>query len=227
MKNFISATGFCTAIFVLAGCTSGTTYGTGTSHEQQTLKGLYNIMSIRADENTNIDYSARPDLVMPSNNQALPAPADANANNQQNWPVSPEERIQAARAAAPEADWRSGDLPTEYLTSEKEGIQNSAGLYRASRANVRSGGDQLIDAIRDDANGVGESVEARKRREELAYSTGIKRKFLTEPPVEYRTPSATAEAGDLGITKEEVDERQKRLERERIDASNGVLTPGS
>ena len=227
MKKGISLFGIGASLVILAGCTgSGTTYGTGSSHEEDTLKGIVNMLAISPDDQKKIDYSARPDLVMPANPQALPAPAQENAADE-NWPVSPEQRIAAVRDAAPDGDWRgSEDIPLEYQLSEKEGINNSAGLYRQSRAHTRSGSDQFIKLIRDDANGVGESAEARKRREELAYSTGVKRKFLTEPPVEYRTPSATAEAGDTGITREEITEAQKKAKIDQRNIDAGVLTPG-
>jgi len=212
---------------MLAGCTSGTTYGTGVSHEEQTFSGLSKMFSITPDKGEKIDYSARPDLVMPANKQALPAPGSGleQTAGDQVWPETPEQRIAAVRQDAPEPNWRSGDLPTEYLTSKKQGIANSSGLYAASRENGRAGGgEQIITEIRRDKE---VSKEVALRREQLSYSTGVKRKFLTEPPTEYRTPAATADAGDLGITKEQLTERQKREERERIDASNGVITPGS
>jgi len=189
-----------------------------------------NLFAISPKEKQNIKYDARPELVMPANINALPDP-DAGTENagNENWPVSPEQRIAAVRAAAPDEEWRgSEDLPTEYLTSEKDGIRNSSRIYRSSRANARSGGgEQFIEEFRNDATGTGTSAEVKKRREQLAYSTGgAQRKFLTEPPTEYRTPSENAEAGDLGITKEELTAQQKQAERERIDISNGILTPG-
>lgn len=212
---------------LLAGCTSGTTYGTGVSHEEQTLDGLYNMLSISPDRGEKIDYSARPDLVMPANQQALPAPGSGpeQVAGDQNWPETPEQRIAAVRQDAPEPDFRSGDLPTQYLTSEKQGIRNSAGLYVGDRNPGRAGGGEQI--IEDLQRSKKVSDEVARRRSQLSYSTGATRKFLTEPPKEYRTPAATADAGDLGITKEQLTEAQKRAERERIDASNGVITPGS
>ncbi|MGI9353242.1 MAG: hypothetical protein ACR2O3_16910 [Rhizobiaceae bacterium] len=227
MKKGISLFGIGASLILMAGCSSsGTTYGTGSSHEEDTLKSIVNMLAIAPDDQKEIDYSARPDLVMPANPQALPAPAEVAVTDEQ-WPVSPEQRIVAVRDAAPDGDWRgSEDIPLEYQLSEKEGINNSAGLYRQSRAHSRSGSDQFIKLIRDDANNVGESVEARKRREELAYSTGVKRKFLTEPPSEYRLPSADAEAGDTGITKEQVTEAQKKAKTDQRNVDAGVLTPG-
>ncbi|MEM7214997.1 MAG: hypothetical protein AAF423_05580 [Pseudomonadota bacterium] len=228
MRN-LTLYGIGAGLFLLAGCsTSGTTYGTGTSHEEDTLKGVVNMLAITPDEQDNIDYSARPDLVMPANPQALPAPSGTTAVADQNWPVSPEQRIAAVRAAAPDGDWRgSEDIPLEYQLSEKDGINNSARVYRQSRAHARSGADQLIDEIRDDANGTGVAAEVRKRREQLTYSTGVQRKFLTEPPSEYRVPSASAEAGDTGITKEQITEAQKAAKEDKRNIDAGVLTPGS
>lgn len=88
------------AAFALSGCTGGTTYGTGVSHEEKTVKGLYNLLSLKPEEKKNIDYSSRPNLVMPSDQAQLPVPGEAQQTDQ-NWPVSPEQRIAIARGEAP------------------------------------------------------------------------------------------------------------------------------
>ncbi len=217
------------AALTLAGCTGGTTYGTGSSHELDTVKSLGKIFSLR-NQKSSIDYKTRPELVLPANKNALPQPVDSRAlAADQDWPESPELRAAKLSSNAPVADTRNkggADLPIEFLTdTNKQGIGNSARIQRNARKNVNSGADEFIQAIKDDANGVGEGKLARERRDQLAFSTGVKRKFLTEPPVEYRTPSANAEAGDLGVNQEILDERTKKNERERIDSSNGVLTP--
>ncbi|MEM9330133.1 MAG: hypothetical protein AAGA53_02335 [Pseudomonadota bacterium] len=227
MRKNTSLAGIGASLIILAGCTSGTTYGTGTSHEEDTVKGIVNMLAVSPKDKPDIDYSARPDLVMPANPQALPSPSENAELQDEDWPVSPEQRIADVRASAPEGNWRgSEDIPLEYQLSEKDGITNSARVYRQSRAHSRSGSDKLIEAIRDDANGVGEGAEARKRREELAYSTGVKRKFLTEPPVEYRQPSQNAEAGDTGITRKEITEAQKKAKEDQRNIDAGVITPG-
>lgn len=227
MKRTVFSMGLVASALVLGACTGGTTYGTGTSHEEATMKGISNIFSLR-NEQQKIEYQRRPSLVMPANQNILPAPAEKRAlEADTNWPVSPEERIAKVRAAAPEVD-DYGNLPIEYLNdTDKLGIKSSAGKQRTNRSNARStGGGQLIDAVRDDANGGGVSALVQERRNQIAYSTGVKRKYLTEPPVEYRTPSANAEAGDLGISQEELTARQKREEKERRDLDRGVITPG-
>ena len=211
------------SLAVLGGCTSGTTYGTGETHEAQTMKGLYSMLSIKPPEKANIQYEARPDLVMPANKQNLPTPgaASAEANDGQQWPVTPEQKIAAVRAAAPEVDYNSGELPTEYLTSEKEGIRNSARLYQQSRASDRDGGQFITEIQQEAANGGAVSKEVQRRREQLTYSTGVQRKFLTEPPSEYRQPAITAEAGETGYDSKKIAERIAEEERKEKQNDRG------
>ena len=225
MKTLKLSMCLCAAAIVFSGCTAGTTYGTGTTHEEATFKGLSNIFAMKNEEQAKIKYQQRPELVMPPSKDALPQPVDQSTADE-DWPVSPEQRIAEIQANAPTPDWRTGDLPTEYLTdTDKPGISNSSRLQRASRTRAKGSGN-FIEAIRRDASGQGEGRVARERREQLAYSSGVKRKFLTEPPVEYRTPSANAEAGDLGISNEELTERQKKAKKDAYNIEKGVLTPG-
>lgn len=228
MKRTVFSMGLVASVLVLAGCTGGTTYGTGTSHEEATVKSLGNIFSLKNEQQA-IEYKNRPELVLPANKNILPAPVQENQlATDQNWPESPEQRIAKVRANAPTGDWRgSEDLPLEYLSdTNKPGIANSARTQRSRRGIGRnSGGADVLEAIKADARGEGEGNLARERREQLAYSTGVKRKFLTEPPVEYRTPSVNAEAGDLGISDAELTEQQKKAKKEQRNKDWGVLTP--
>ena len=227
MKRTVFSMGLVATALVLGGCTGGTTYGTGSSHEGATMKGLGNIFSLK-NEKQAIEYRSRPELVLPANKNILPAPVQTRElETDQDWPETPEQRIAKVRADAPTPNWKgSEDLPVEYLgDTNKAGIGNSSRVQRTSRKNTRSGSDEIIKAFRNDANGVGEGKLAKERREQLAYSTGVKRKFLTEPPVEYRVPSANAEAGDLGIDKEVLTARQKQAAKEARELERGVLSP--
>ena len=227
MKKTVLLMGF--AAITLAGCTGGTTYGTGTSHEAATIKSLGSMLSLKK-EKKNITYNSRPELVMPANKNILPQPVKQQALGvDQEWPETPEQRIANVSGAAPAPDYNnrsSGSLPVEYITdTNKPGIRNSARLHKNKFQNPRATSVDFIKAIKDDANGVGESQRAREAREQISFSTGVKRKFLTEPPTEYRTPSENAEAGDLGITKEALTAREKAAAKDKINESNGVLTP--
>ncbi len=222
MKRTVFSMGLVATVLALAGCTSGTTYGTGTTHEAATMKGLSNIFSLKPQK-TSIDYNHRPELVMPANKNILPAPvAEQVALSNEQWPETPEERIAKVRSAAPDASHhKSGELPVEYLQSEKEGISKSIDK-KSARTNIHAAEEQWLKDISNDANGISESQKANKIKNQIAYSTGVKRKYLTEPPVEYRSPAATAETGDLGISEEELEARKKAEQAEDRANPNSV-----
>lgn len=225
MRKLFSAAGIIASMCILAACSgSGTTYGTGSSHEEATFKGLSNILALSNKETAKIDYNPRPDLVMPANKAALPAPAEEGTSvASEDWPESPEARIQAARAAAPEVDQRSGNLPIEYLMSEKKGL--TVGTRYTRRDNKDDGSSRILEEIREAGKDGGTNEVIKKRRNELAYSTGVQRKFLTEPPTEYRTPSENAEAGDLGISETKLTEQQKKARKAKFNKDRGYISP--
>lgn len=221
---------------VLSACSnSGTTYGTGTSHELATVKGLSNIFSLKAGDDEKIDYSARPDLVMPANKNVLPSPEDQASSDVENWPVSPEERQALVQGSAPKDDDRArsaGDIDTAFALSEKNalGIQKTRATRRFDPALDSARSTGATQALREIQTGKDKATRttALERKGELTYTSGsAPRRFLTEPPSEYRTPAATAEAGDLGISETELTEREKRDAKEAEDAHRGIFTPGS
>ena len=210
--------------FVVAGCVGGTTYGTGVSHEEQTVKALSNMLAIKEDDRPDIDYSSRPDLVMPPQTASLPQPLEVEqSTSNAEWPETPEERIARIRGEAVEADERSGELPIEEMRREKYGIGVASATSRGRSVQANRGGNAFIDAIRDgDADA--ESQDVKRKRSELAYSTGPQRKYLTEPPVEYRTPAATAAAGDLGYDPDEIRRIEEKERKEKLARETGMWT---
>jgi len=221
MNRFSTVVGVITSGIILTACSNtGTTYGTGTSHELATLQGLGSMFELRKKDRPNIDYSARPDLVMPASKNALPSPADQANTGDQNWPVSPEQKIAAVQNDAPVTDEfarNSGGLPVEFALSEKQGINRPSNKRReikpfdgAVDSTRASGASQILRDIQL-GNNKKNRKEAIARSGQLTYTKGSgTRRFLTEPPVEYRTPAATAEASDLGIDEKELTARQKR-----------------
>jgi len=234
MKRFSAVACVIVSGITLSACSNvGNTYGTGSSHELATLKGLSSMFNLRAQEKAKIDYTPRPDLIMPANKNVLPAPADASNVDDQNWPVSPLERQAAVQNAAPAADNRTrnpGGLDAEFATSEKQGIfkqiENRTARYDPSVDNVRAtGATEVLREIQQGKNKNNRQA-ALARKEQLTYTRGSgARRFLTEPPVEYRTPAATADAGELGVSNEVLDERQKREAQIAKDAERGIITP--
>lgn len=210
------------AAVALSGCVSGTTYGTGVSQEEQTLTDVYNMFSL-ARERKNIDYSPRPDLVVPANKEALPEPVDTAATaTTAEWPETPEERIARIRAQAGEVDPRTGEVSVQERLRRKEGIRIEQGYVN----------DKFVPGITDrDGNQIlynGQASQAQreevlKRKAELSISQGATRKYLTEPPVEYRIPASTAPSGMEAYTPEElkaIEEAERKEKLEQIKQTN-------
>jgi hypothetical protein len=199
-------------VFALSACVRGTTYGTGVTQEAQTFDDLYNMFTLK-QQRKDIDYSERPDLVVPQDKTALPAPVETEASTSNPaWPESPEERIARVREQAGEADPRSGDYSVQEQLRKKEGIEvetyNPKGEFVAGKTD-RDGNPLLYNSS---------SKEARKKvleaKTSQSISTGASRKYLTEPPVKYRVPADTAPSGEEALTEEELLKR-KLAEEER------------
>jgi hypothetical protein len=210
------------AALALSGCVGGTTYGTGVSQEKQTLKDVYTMFNLQG-EKKNIDYSPRPDLIVPENKQALVEPLDdaATTSNAQ-WPETPEERIARIRAQAGEIDARTGEYSLEEQLRKKEGIGIETGYLKRKFIPGQTDRDGVP------LNNGEASAEARqevlKRKAALGMSKGASRKYLTEPPVAYRTPVESAPAGAEAYSPEEQaarEEAERKAKLKRIQELGG------
>lgn len=175
------------AAALLSGCMSSPTYGTGKSANQQLVEDVTGILSI-GPRNTGpeIAYNPRPGLVKPASLEVLPEPQQdmASASNPQ-WPESPEQRRARIRDEATE----NQDNP----------------FYRSQIAPAnRAGGRQsdTYDPERWASEPVTRNPNARSEVQRLVRERNqgdpTTRRLLSEPPVAYRQPAATAAAGDLG-----------------------------
>jgi hypothetical protein len=152
----------------LGGCMSPT-YGTGKTANQQLVEDLTGILSLGPKERPKIDYKPRPDLVKPETTAVLPPPQDdVTTASSAAWPESPEQRLARIRAEAT----ANRDNPL-YRPSVQVDHPGSASTTPAQSAQVRQA---------------------------LAENNGAvsRRKYLSEPPLVYREPSATAPVGELG-----------------------------
>lgn len=210
------------AALTLSACTGGTTYGTGVSHEKQTLSDLSNILSVQRKSGPKIEYSARPDLVVPENRDQLVEPVEEGATtSEMDWPESPDERLARIRSEAEEAE-TSIVSQLEYNKRQKRfgpqvttDIKQEAPVgFGVPNVSCDPGGSSMRKCTPQEI-----SRAVRETREEIKSvgTTGRARRYLTEPPIEYRTPAQTAEAGDLGYTEEELAEieREKKLKEQR------------
>lgn len=192
-------------IFVIgavSGCVGGTTYGTGVSQEKQTLTDMYTMFNLKT-EKPKIDYSARPDLIVPQNKQALVQPVDIETTTSNpEWPETPEERIARVRAQAGELDPRTGEYKREELLRKKEGIAIEQGYSEKKFIPGRTDRDGN-PTIYGGEGSQASRQEVLQRKAELSGSLGASRKYLTEPPVQYRVPVSSAPSGVEAYTEEE------------------------
>lgn len=191
---------------VLAGCNSGTTYGTGISQEAQTLKDFSEMLTFKK-KRTVIDYSARPDLVVPEDKVLVEPVEEGVTTSNAEWPESPEARIARIRQEAEEAQ-SSRAKQVEFANRKKQ----YGGTFRKMDAANEAPLGQGVPNVSCDPDGlimrqcssdeISRAVRASRKLASAGNSTS--RRYLTEPPTSYRTPASTAPIGDLGYTEEEL-----------------------
>ena len=171
------------ASFLLTGC-MGPTYGTGTSSGEQLLDDLGNAVMLRPENKDakNIRYQPRGSLVVPKNDEALVYPQQSVASKDNpEWLESPEEMRVRLRE---EADANSKN-PN----------------YRSPLSQVDANGRRLSTQQQ-----LQSYREARKLQQGL-YAD--KRRYLSDPPLDYRRLPEQAQA-DLGEPEMKKERRRKK-----------------
>ncbi|MGP4693276.1 hypothetical protein [Agrobacterium cavarae] len=187
-RMYRTVAGISFACLALSACTSPT-YGTGKSASEQLLDDLGNATSITGDQSKrNVKYNPRPGLVVPAQARAeqLAQPQQSLANRETNpqWPETPEEARERLRAEA---------------EANKDNPNYRSPLLAGNGTNGQMTETQKWEAFRKakaDAQG-GTVVNTNTR------------KYLTDPPVEYRNVSQDqlADLGEPELKKEK--ERKK------------------
>lgn len=195
----------------LSGCL-GPTYGTGQSQGAQLFNDLDGMLTLGSSTNKEkIDYAPRAELVRPKQIGALPAPQEKiDATRDPSWPESPEQRSARIKAAADaKAGKADGALPVDVMLSRKEGIEDeaiAANTYNAGSS--RDNGSTTLSVQEMKSGGEG----FRERLKESRQGSPTQRKYLSEPPIAYRQPAASAPAGDPGLDERVKEARYKKDE---------------
>lgn len=194
IRNFGAVFGVLAAsVLVMSGCVSSPTYGTGKTASSQLLEDVSSIASIAPKPKSKIDYAPRPELVRPAAGAALPAPQEsAKTVAAANWPESPEQRRIRLKADATAAQDDPLFVPT--IKNDGYGVQTAALTPDEQQARFRA---------------------ARKAN---TAGSPTSRTFLSEPPLNYRVPSDTAEVGNIG---EDEKKKERRLKREAQKKGGG------
>ncbi len=213
-----------TAGVVLSGCVGGTTYGTGVSQEAQTVKDLTNILSLKKKRNT-IDYASRSDIVVPEQKTLVEPQAPQSSQATPDWPESPAQRIARIRAEAEEANGGSlgqqvafANQDKDLPTAPRKKILKSAPLGQGV-PNISCDPDGIIMRRCSDSE-IRNAVLQARNPQTSSGTTVAQRRYLTEPPVEYRTPASTAVIGDAGYSEEELAEIARQKKARQVDLQN-------
>lgn len=173
----------------LSGCTSGPTYGTDRSATEQLFSDLGSAVSLsNKREGPAPKYAPRPGLVTPAKGQpaTLVAPQTAlnDRKNNPNWAETPEEM-------------------RDRLKAEADANANNPN-YRSPLLAGRGQAGTLTEEQKWE--------EFRKAKAEANPAAALqRRRYLSDPPSEFRQPAATATADDLGEPEEK---KAKRLRKQ-------------
>jgi hypothetical protein len=186
----------------LTGCVGSPTYGTDKTAGEQLAGDLSGAFSFAPKHKERIDYKPRPTLVKPAPGQkeALPAPQDSIETASGQWPESPEQRRARLRA-----DATAHQNDPAYQSEIVDDVQSDPESVRKAMADSGSSHPPRWTPADSDK---GRAAEIKRRLAESKQGDPNTRKYLSEPPVQYRVASDTAPQGDLG---EDEYKKQRRL----------------
>ena len=191
----------------LSGCMSSPTYGTDKTAGTQLVEDLSNAFTFAPTKKDKIDYKPRPTLVKPAAGQreALPVPQDNITQVAgSEWPESPEQRRARLRAEATEHQ----DDPT-YRAQIVDDIQADPVAWK--EALRESGSSHPPPPGKGLANSAARRAEIARRSAEGKQGSPTTRKYLSEPPLDYRVAADTAPQNDIG---EDELKKERRLKKE-------------
>lgn len=199
----------------LSAC-AGPTYGTGTPANQQLMEDLTGALSLAPKKSAPVDYTPRPGIVKPPSTEVLPPPQeDIASSGNPAWPESPEERLARVRAEATE----NQDNPRYRPNIVRDVNTDNTRTARADTTFSETGN------VKPDILSPGKRSSAEQRREFLRrqqiakQGSPTQRRYLSDPPTDYRQPAEGAPVNDLGV-----DEAKK--ERARRRAANAEDSGG-
>lgn len=194
---------------LVSGCMSGPTYGTDKTATEQLVGDVTGILSLAPKDRKQIDYKPRPELVKPAKGEVanLPTPQDGVAvTDNPAWPESPEQKRARLRAEATANVDKPGfrpqienDMPIATAVAEPRGTNE-----RFRESGVTPIGAPTLTQQR---------TEIKKRLAEQQQGSPASRRYLSEPPLDYRQPSATAPVGDIGEDEVKKERRMKAAAR--------------
>ena len=200
---------------LVSGCMSSPTYGTGTSANTQLATDVTSMFSLKP-KRSSAEYAPRPELVKPAKaTTELPPPQESIvATSAGQWPESPEQQRARIRADATENRDKAGWEPE---------VVNDLSIEQEPSSKQKLGASEHIADSGVAPAGQAEDLNAKGAQFQQALAASKQgnptvRRTLTEPPLEYRQPAATAPTDELG---EDEFKKQRRLKAEAKAAAGG------
>lgn len=189
----------------LSGCMGSPTYGTDKTAGEQLAGDISSAFSFAPKRREQIDYKPRPTLVKPAPGQkeALPAPQDSIETASAEWPESPEQRRARLRA-----DATAHQNDPAYQSEIVDDVQTDPASIKKAMADSGSSHPPRWSPADSDT---GRAAEIQRRLAESKQGDPNTRKYLSEPPVQYRVAASTAPQDQLG---EDEYKKQRRLKKE-------------
>lgn len=195
-----------------SGCMSSPTYGTGTTQNQQLVTDVSGMFSLKP-KRTSSEYSPRPELVKPTTPTTdLPPPQESIVTaDAAQWPESPEQRRARIRADATEN--------RDKLGWEPEVVNDIAVEKQSQSVALGTSGRSIESGVAPAGKGENLTKKGAEFKQKLAMTkqgSPTVRRTLSEPPLDYRQPAATAPTDELG---EDEYKKQRRLKAEARKSS--------
>lgn len=192
------------AAVAVSGCSP--TYGTGVSANEQLVKDMTGILSVGGERQPEIAYTPRAELVKPSSLAVLPEPQqDMASTDNPEWPESPEQRRARLRAEA------TANQDNPAYRSPITGTPGSVVEYRRPPG-VSPTFDDPDKSMNSPMASLqqGRAAEVKQRIRDSKQGDPTTRKFLSEPPTDYRRPEASAPADELGVDEWKKEQQARR-----------------
>lgn len=189
----------------LSGCVGSPTYGTDKTAGEQLAGDISGAFSFAPKRKEQIDYKPRPTLVKPAPGQkgALPVPQDSIETASAEWPESPEQRRARLRA-----DATAHQNDPAYQSEIVDDVQTDPESIKRAMADSGSSHPPRWTPADSDK---GRAAEIQRRLAESKQGDPNTRKYLSEPPVQYRVAADTAPKDQLGEDEYKKERRLKKL----------------
>ncbi|AKI01718.1 hypothetical protein IMCC20628_03024 [Hoeflea sp. IMCC20628] len=200
------------ASLTVSGCL-GPTYGTDKTATAQLIDDIGNIASIgKSNKGAGIEYKPRPAIVKPGDTASLPAPQQNLAENNPAWVESPEDTRKRLIAEADSGGANYSSPLAKRVASSGGSMPNSGGAGDGPPSP-----SEILKLQKQREN-----YQQARKIQQGAYSD--RRRFLSDPPLTYRQPAASAPAGELGEP-ERVKERRRISEAKKAGTGKRTWWP--